>query len=245
MKVLLVGDTHGDAKFISSINRLAKTQGARYVIQLGDFGYDFSPNVLASIRAWLDGDERRKWYWLDGNHDQHDYIRSEIRKGKHPKKPVKHFHERMFYCPRGSTLKIGQKNVLFLGGAVSIDKARRQQGVNWWPQENLSTADVHRAIDNGKRADVLLSHDAPPNGELKNWLKEQGYKIDRDSEQNRKAVQAVMDKTPVCEVYHGHYHHYYEAQVAEVWITGLGANYARGVHSPKAVLGQNCLLVDW
>ncbi|NDB65692.1 MAG: metallophosphatase family protein, partial [Euryarchaeota archaeon] len=79
MKVLLVGDTHGDAKFISSINRLAKTQGARYVMQLGDFGYDFSPNVLASIRAWLDGDERRKWYWLDGNHDQHDYIRSEIR----------------------------------------------------------------------------------------------------------------------------------------------------------------------
>lgn len=245
MKVLLVGDTHGDAKFISSINRLAKVQGVRCIIQLGDFGYDFSPNVLASIRAWLDGDERRKWYWLDGNHDQHDYIRTEIRKGKHPKKPVKHFHERMFYCPRGSTLKIGQKNVLFLGGAVSIDKARRQQGVNWWPQEHLSTADVHRAIDNGQRADVLLSHDAPPTGELKNWLKEQGYKIDRASEQNRKAVRAVMDNTPVCEVYHGHYHHHYVSHLGDVWITGLGANYARGVHNPKAVLGENCLLVDW
>lgn len=245
MKVLLVGDTHGDAKFIASINKCAKTHGATYIVQLGDFGYDFDANALTSIRAWLDADERRRWLWLDGNHDHHDYIRTEICKGKHPKKPVKHFHDRMFYCPRGSTLKIGSKTVLFLGGAVSVDFHRRQQGVNWWPQESLSTADVHRAIDNGHKADILLSHDAPANSALRGWLREQGYKIDKASEQNRKAVLSVMDKTPVCEVYHGHYHRYYDTQLHDVWITGLGANYARGVHNPKAVLGENCLLVDW
>lgn len=245
MKVLLVGDTHGDPQFVSSVNRLAKTRGAHCIIQLGDFGFDFNKNVMASIKAWLDADERRRWLWIDGNHDQHDYIRTEICKGKHPKKPVRHFHDRMFYCPRGSTLKIGQKNVLFLGGAVSIDVHRRQQGVNWWPQEHLSTADVHRAIDNGHRADILLSHDAPPTGALKNWLRGQGYKIDRASEQNRKAIAAVLENTPVYEVYHGHYHHSYTADYGTVLVTGLSANYSRGAHNSKAVLGENCLLVDW
>jgi predicted phosphodiesterase len=245
VKVLLVGDTHGDAQFISSINKCAKINGAQYVIQLGDFGFDFNPNVLTSIRAWLDADERRRWLWLDGNHDQHDYIRTEICKGKHPKKPVAHFHDRMFYCPRGSTLKVGKKKVLFLGGAVSIDKDRRTQGVNWWPQEHISTADAHRAIDNGHNADVLLSHDAPRTGVLKAWLKRQGYKLDRASEGNRKAVEAVIQNTTVCEVYHGHYHHPYTDEFGTATVTGLGANYARGVHNPRAVLGENCLLLDW
>jgi predicted phosphodiesterase len=245
MKVLLVGDSHGDAQFISSINKCAKTNGAHTIIQLGDFGFDFNQNVLASIRAWLDADERRRWLWIDGNHDHHDYIRADICKGKHPKKPVAHFHDRMFYCPRGSTLKIGSKKVLFLGGAVSIDMARRTQGVNWWPQEHLSTADVLRAIDNGHSADVLLCHDAPNTGYIKGWLKGQNYKIDRPSDGNRKAISAVIDQTPVYEVYHGHYHHAYTAEYGTALVTGLGANYSRGVHTPRAILGENCLLVDW
>lgn len=245
MKVLLVGDTHGDSKFVSSVNRLAKTQNARFVIQLGDFGYDFNKNVLASIGAWLDADDRRRWMWIDGNHDQHDYIRTEICKGKHPKKPVKHFHDRMLYCPRGSTLRIGQKKVLFLGGAVSIDKERRQQGTNWWPQESISTADTRRAIEQGQGADVLISHDAPSSGAIRAWLKDCGYRLDKSSQHNRQAVEAVMLGTGVTEVYHGHYHHRYTTEHRDVLIEGLGANYARGVHSPKAVLGQNCLLVDW
>lgn len=245
MRVLLVGDTHGDRQFVSNVNRLAKTQRAQYVIQLGDFGYSFPEAVLTSIRTWLDADERRKWLWLDGNHDQHDYIRSEICKGKHPKKPVAHFHDRMYYCPRGSTLRIGKKKVLFLGGAVSVDKARRTQGENWWPQESINTADVYRAIDNGKGADVLLSHDCPESLDIKRWLRSNGYKSDRDSRQNRMAISAVVEELDIPEVYHGHYHHRYTAHYGNTLIEGLGANYARGEHSPKATLDHNCLLLDW
>jgi len=244
MKVLLVGDTHGDSKFVSSVNRLAKTQNAQCVIQLGDFGYDFNPNALASIRAWLDVDEKRRWMWIDGNHDQHDYIRSEICKGKHPKKPVKHFHDRMFYCPRGSTLRIGKSKVLFLGGAVSVDKSRRQQGINWWPQESVSTADVHRAIEQGQGANVLISHDAPPSGAVRGWLRECGYKLDKASQHNRQAVEAVMLETGVTQVYHGHYHHRYTTEHKDVLIEGLGANYARG-ESVKATLDLNVLVRDF
>lgn len=239
VKVLIVGDTHGDPQFVSKVNKFAKNNGAQYVIQLGDFGFDFNRNLLTSVSAWLDADERRKWMWIDGNHDHHDYIRTDICKGKHPKKPVPHFHERMLYCPRGSTTRIGKKKVLFLGGAVSIDKERRTVGVNWWPGEHLSSADVHRAIENGQGADVLISHDCPPTKEIRKHLRDCGYKLDRASQQNRQAVQAVIEHTAVTEVYHGHYHHRYTTYLDNVLIEGLSANY---VQSSAAVLDENVLL---
>lgn len=244
MKVLVVGDTHGDAKFVASVNKLAKVRGCRYVVQLGDFNLNFNKGVLASIRAWLNADERRRWLWVDGNHDDHDYIRSNILKGKHPKKPVAHFHDRLMYCPRGSTLRIGNTKALFMGGAVSIDKHRRMQGVDWWPQESISVADTHRAIANGREAEILFSHDAPNSKALKGWLKEQGYRINPEAYQNREAIGNLIEGTAISTVMHGHYHYRYLGEYAGATVEGLAANYSRGRHTPTAELDYNCVLLD-
>lgn len=77
-KVLIVGDTHDDASFVANIHKVARLEQVDTIIQLGDFGFGFSDNMLASIAAWLDRDENHEWYWIDGNHDEHNYIEQEI-----------------------------------------------------------------------------------------------------------------------------------------------------------------------
>ena len=76
-------------------------------------------------------------------------------------------------------------------------------------------------------------------------MKQAGYKLDRESESNRKAVGAVIEALGISTVYHGHYHLRYSSDYAGAWVEGLSANYVRGTHQPQAVDGENCLLLDW
>jgi predicted phosphodiesterase len=230
-KVLILGDSHGSPQFISNIHAEARELGVTKVVQLGDFGYNFDSNVLASIGAWLDRDPEHEWFWLDGNHDEHDYIEGAILKGEFPGYPVPHFHARMYYCHRGSTTVIGSKWCLVLGGAYSIDKQYRTQHVSWWPQEMIRQGDVHRALENaeGRKIDVMFTHDAPNSPDLLDWLKSAGYKIDPFSSENRAALSYVVDMVRPTDLYHGHFHHRYEAPYygPDGWRTqvhGVGAN---------------------
>lgn len=47
-----------------------------------------------------------------------------------------------------------------LGGATSVDKAQREQGVNWWPDEDITDEQVAEAIAGGS-AELMLTHESP------------------------------------------------------------------------------------
>ena len=253
-KVLIVGDSHGDPQFISNIHTEAKRFGVKTIVQLGDFGYDFGTNTIASIRAWLDRDPEHQWFWLDGNHDEHNYIEQDILKLEWPGEPVPHFHERMFYCHRGSTVWIGDKLCMFMGGAYSIDKHRRTQYISWWPQEMIRQSDVQRALENaeGRKIDVLFSHDAPRSEFLDKWLQSEGYKVDPWSNENRTALTYVVDSVRPQDLYHGHYHHRYDSVHTshEGWQTrvhGVGANVNEATFriDHEAKYGKNFLIEEF
>lgn len=254
-KVLIVGDTHGDAQFVSNIHAAARAANVDTIVQLGDFGYNFDNNVLASIEAWLDRDENHQWYWLDGNHDHHDYIEQDILKGSWSPYPVPHFHDRMFYCPRGSVRVIGDKQCMFMGGAFSIDKEYRKAHVSWWPQEMIRQIDVQRAFevaDTHDPIDVVFSHDCPPSEYVDTWLKSEGYKVDHNSNSNRAALGYVVDHVRPQHLYHGHYHLRYDAPYtsADGWVTqchGVGANIQPVTfhRDPTAIYGQNYIIEEW
>lgn len=253
-KVLIVGDTHGDAQFVSNIHREARDNGVDTIVQLGDFGYNFDKNVIASIKAWLDRDENHQWFWLDGNHDEHNYIEQDILKLEWPGYPVPHFHERMFYCHRGSITEIGGKTCMFMGGAYSIDKSRRHPNISWWPQEMIRQSDVHRALElaEGRKIDVMFTHDAPRSEFLDKWLHSEGYKVDPWSNENRAALTYVVDSVRPQDLYHGHYHHRYDSQhvSADGWRTnvhGIGANIDEVTYylSHQARPGRNFIIEEW
>lgn len=55
---------------------------------------------------------------------------------------------------------MGGRSFASLGGAPSLDFQSRQQGKNWWPEEQMTPDDVERTIEGGS-VDVLIAHDSP------------------------------------------------------------------------------------
>lgn len=263
-KVLIVGDTHGDSKFVSNIHKNARSYEVDTIVQLGDFGYNFDRNLVASIAAWLSRDPEHKWYWLDGNHDHHDFIEQVILANEPaPDSPVNmggmqfhnvEFPDRMYYLPRGSTFTIGERRCMALGGAFSIDRHYRKEFVSWWPQELIRDADVRHAIDNGKDIDVMFCHDTPPTEWVEEQLTLKGYKSDATSAYNRLMVGHVVENVHPKELYHGHYHWRYDTlyECMDGWITtvhGVGANVSQHPGGawldPTAIYGHNFLIEEW
>ena len=63
---------------------------------------------------------------------------------------------------RGSTLTLPDgRVVLFMGGAMSIDKESRCQGVDWFPEEDLTYSDVFKVMEAETKADIVISHTCP------------------------------------------------------------------------------------
>lgn len=56
-----------------------------------------------------------------------------------------------------------EDDVMFIGGAWSIDQAFRQEGVSWWREEELSITEWNRIFDvyQTVKPRVLITHDCP------------------------------------------------------------------------------------
>jgi len=67
----------------------------------------------------------------------------------------------LVFVPRGTVLELDGRRIAFLGGGSSIiDRAVRRRGVDWWPEEQVTLADVAR-FDGAGKVDFLVSHTPP------------------------------------------------------------------------------------
>ena len=146
--IYVTGDTHGGydgGKIIS----FADTEEGKnltkedYVIILGDFGYIFYPEETLREKQELERFQRYPWttLFLDGN------------------------HENFYHLMRGDVFEIDRKKLFVMGGAVSIDKEHRREGVSWWAAENVSYSECEYALMNleryGNKVDFILTHTCP------------------------------------------------------------------------------------
>lgn len=56
-----------------------------------------------------------------------------------------------------------ENDIMYIGGALSIDQAHRVEGVSWWRDEELSIAEWNRIINiaNFTKPRVIVTHDCP------------------------------------------------------------------------------------
>ena len=157
MKLLLAGDTHGNLPHVRYVLEQALISGARTVVQVGDFGYWPHKAPFHEHVDRLASRVEIRWMWLDGNHENFDALEHAVDVDADAPQQM---GDALWYLPRASTWEEDGCRLMALGGAYSIDKAYRLEGLSWWPQELITRQQVDRALDRG-RVDVLLTHDAP------------------------------------------------------------------------------------
>lgn len=163
--IYITGDTHGWLNITKLNNSNFKEQETMtkndYVIVCGDFGLVWS-NSEEELwwRNWL----HKKTFttlFVDGNHENFDTINkypvSTWNGGK-----IHFINDSIIHLMRGQVFTIEGKKFFTMGGASSIDKQFRKEGVSWWREELPTKKEYDEAMKNLNKhngtVDYVLSH---------------------------------------------------------------------------------------
>lgn len=208
-RIVVAGCWHGRAPWarsvIARLPKLLPDESPRIVVHTGDFGiWPGGEAFVDSINRALCDVDARLWF-VDGNHEYHPKLhRLRTSPGCTDPVPV---GSAITWLPRGHRWDWHGTSWLALGGAVSVDRAHRTEGVSWWPQEEITDADIARVVAGG-HADVMVTHDAPSTVRLPlgppdpSWSLADLARADRHRERLQQVVDVVMPSVIV----HGHYH---------------------------------------
>lgn len=243
---LVAGDVHGSPAHLQHAATHALRNGITTIIQVGDFWLYDHEHIRIKVDRMLGNAAKQRGldpealrvYFCDGNHENFNIL------DPHATAPV-HLSRNVTYMPRGTTIELDGHKVGFLGGAASIDRDWRTEGVSWWPEERMSNADIDRALDMGP-LDVLVTHEAPTPvfDNLRRYYRHAAGKTS-DGHAEREAVQAVMEATQPDWLVHGHHHSWGSHRLGNTTVVSLAADADAGhcalLHSsraPKALDGR-------
>lgn len=144
-------------------------------IQVGDFGIGFRLNPTHLY-------DYNKHLFIRGNHDDPRLCKSQPN-----------------YIEDGTV----KNDIMFVGGASSIDKAWRVEDIDWWRDEELSYEDLDRMIDifDVTRPNVMVTHEAP-NYAVKHF----GLRIFEDNSRTRGAFDRMFEMHKPKFWIFGHWH---------------------------------------
>ena len=211
-KLFIFGDTHAEWKAFNIIlNKLCQKHKENIdIIVAGDFGY--WPNEkeydLKLIKTF---DDQVKIYFCPGNHE--DWFSLEkFGDG------ITEIYKNIFYCSFGTIKSFNNKNFMFCGGADSIDKNYRKMGIDWFPQEVITSTDLYKLPDSKDvDVDVMISHTCPE------FCSKQLMNRDKFSypDPSRKSLDHIHNyyKPPVW--FFAHFHKYMKFFEKNTWFTCL------------------------
>ena len=116
---------------------------------IGDFGMGLKHEQekhLITLNGNLSDVNCHLWV-IRGNHDDPKYFQRDPIVG----------YSNITFVPDYSVLNISGKKILCVGGAISIDKDKRTEGWDWFPDEGFNFEDVSQY----KNIDIVVTHTAP------------------------------------------------------------------------------------
>jgi len=145
--ILVVGDNHGE--YDALFNKIKSYNMSDCIlIHVGDGGEGFLPyeKQLRQFEYLNDFFKKYNIEYLSirGNHSDPSYFDGSIN--------LSNFK----LLPDYTTLTLNDKKFLFVGGAISIDRTIRKEGISYWKDEVFK-------LDESKiqQCDVLITHSAP------------------------------------------------------------------------------------
>jgi predicted phosphodiesterase len=157
MRVLIVGDVHGQHRALAELLRQIQSHyGIRAAIQVGDFG--FNKDSMARLRQ-----DRIRFpvplHVIDGNHEDHAWLWRALLTGA-----ARHWKDEanLIYQPRPSIARFGTSTVGFLGGALHVDRPQQHNLLSRFPNYLLSHQRQQAAIMfNRAHPDLVVTHSCP------------------------------------------------------------------------------------
>ena len=166
--IYITGDTHATIDW-EKINTtrfpeqrdLTKSD---YLIILGDFGGVWDGGKQDRYVSKSYNSRNFTTLFIDGNHENHylldGFPGKEWNGGK-----VHYISDSVIHLMRGQVYTIDGIRFFTMGGAESIDKIYRMEGVSWWARELPSYEEYEEALINLEKVnyevDVVLTHCAP------------------------------------------------------------------------------------
>lgn len=211
-KVAFAGDWHGNYHWAVKAVKWAREQNVEVILHTGDFGAFFHQRDNRFVTALHEAlvEAGIVLLFVDGNHDNHPVLNA---RPKHPASGLRFVTSHIYFIPRGFRWNWGGLEWMGVGGAHSVDRKWRTEGVDWWPTE-LITQDQFDSIRAGvgKRGpvDVMITHDAP----LGAAIPFRGEPMFDPAEillsqLHRKRMQEIVDVAQPGLLVHGHYHLFY------------------------------------
>jgi predicted phosphodiesterase len=187
MYTRIIGDTHGKL-YDYQAHSIADFKGPS--IQVGDFGIGFSSDYWHdNVAAWQEANPQHRF--IRGNHD--DPARCKAMPG---------------YIADGTI----ENATMFIGGAWSIDRAWRTEGVSWWADEECSIEQFNQLIDTYSimRPRVMITHDCPTEAAIEMFQKTGllwgGTSVKLEKTRTASALQAMYEIHQPDFWFFGHWH---------------------------------------
>jgi hypothetical protein len=231
--ILLAGDWHGNREWalnvIRRVPQLLSGEQTRLILHVGDFG--IWPGVegrryLDSVSAVLNLVNAQLWF-VDGNHEDHPQL-AQMARAAAPDGRVA-VRANVYHLPRGYRWQWRGRTWLACGGGVSLDKAGRAEGIDWWPQEEITNGQ-ELALIAGGHADVMVCHDCP-SSVVHTFPRPPSWWAPTDMARNdahRARLQRIVDAVRPSDLVHGHLHRAYQRTCdfgyGPVQVTGLAAD---------------------
>jgi DNA repair exonuclease SbcCD nuclease subunit len=212
--MLVGGDVHGNFKYLLTLISGYNFRDSNIVI-CGDCGFGFEEHKkeVATVKYLNQSFVARnnQLYLCRGNHDDPKYWSEEDNLSD------KNIH----FVPDYSVLQIENNNVLFLGGAISVDRVERKINRSYWEKEPF-ILDLEK-LNSMRNIDIVISHSSP------NYCYPYGLKgmswFDRDTtlqqevmkERNdlARAYDKLSKNNKIKYWFYGHFHEYKREVIKE------------------------------
>lgn len=162
-RVFITGDKHRTFVPLFGLAEKIELFETDILIIAGDAGYiwdDSYPHAVESLQQIFPGTIA----FVDGNHENHKLLNGmEVvlwNGGKAHK-----IGERVYHLMRGQVYSIYEQNYFVFGGARSVDKDRREEGVSWWKEEEPTLEEIEygrcQLSQHVNHIDYVITHETP------------------------------------------------------------------------------------
>ncbi len=249
-RVAIAGDWHGSSAWVqSAIPRLHRqAPEVSTIFHLGDFGIfkeRHGSGFLTAVDFWCQSAGISRVFVTPGNHE--DWGELSARFARQRAEAVQ-LSRVVWVLPRGFRFTLGGHRWMSFGGAASVDREFRTEGIDWWADEAPTELDVERAMAGGP-VEVMLTHETVDGGtsQVENILatNPMGWapKALAYSAESRNRVTRVWNAVHPRVLAHGHLHVKGDIELADGRrVYSLGCNGQRG---NLALLNTQNLECEW